>query len=198
MICKMIWYIKAPKYLWSASQTSITHCIYFRYLFWSDIGSSVKIERSSLSGTDRRTIIYNGLLQPLSIDVDLKTSSIVWVDAITDTIETANFDGTNRQIIRRVSSSNYFDGFIFHVRLPLAFYLIFKILKIWSEEMTLRPVVRLSHIVHPGIYETLLQYLPLVGTLFTTTERFTVGILGLLSHLLPIWSRKISNWTSAG
>ncbi|XP_053381661.1 low-density lipoprotein receptor-related protein 4-like [Mercenaria mercenaria] len=84
-----------------------------KYLFWSDVGSTQKIERATLSGDDRRAIISTGLAFPTSIDVDYSSQKIVWVDSNRDSIETANFDGTGRMVIRRLSHHEFYDVAVF-------------------------------------------------------------------------------------
>ncbi|KAH3770062.1 hypothetical protein DPMN_171341 [Dreissena polymorpha] len=46
------------------------------YLFWSDVGSFPRIERSSLTGTYRKTIITQGIAYPVALDVDIKVSKL--------------------------------------------------------------------------------------------------------------------------
>ena len=87
----------------------------FSYLFWSNIGSSTKIERSTLSGANRQSIIYQGLGMPLGIAVDQSEPRIYWVDYIRDTIESADFDGRNRNILRRISHSMFYDIALYKV-----------------------------------------------------------------------------------
>lgn len=84
-----------------------------RYLFWSDIGSSVKIERSTLTGQDRKTIISTGLVKPHSIDIDRTSNTIVWVDAGRHTIELANYEGLERRLIQRRSHTQFYDIALF-------------------------------------------------------------------------------------
>lgn len=86
-----------------------------RFLYWSDVGSTVKIERASLSGNNRETIISTGLAFPTSIDIDYAANKLVWVDASRDTVETANLDGTVRRVIRRMSHAEFYDVAVFRV-----------------------------------------------------------------------------------
>lgn len=92
-----------------------------RLLFWSDVGTTTKIERSTLSGQDRRTIISTGLVYPTNIDVDQNSGRIVWVDAARDTLETANFDGTDRRNVKRLSHTEFYDVAVFRVRVTVKF-----------------------------------------------------------------------------
>ncbi|WAR22307.1 LRP4-like protein [Mya arenaria] len=67
------------------------------YLFWSDAGSTPKIERSTLTGSDRKVIVSTGILYPTAIDVDIANSKIFWTDASRDTVEMASFTGSGRK-----------------------------------------------------------------------------------------------------
>lgn len=91
----------------------------FRNLFWSDISKYPKIERASLTGENRETIISTGLLFPLAIDVDVTGTDrrIYWVDTARDTVESANLTGGERRIIRRMSHTEFYDLALFRVRL---------------------------------------------------------------------------------
>ena len=70
----------------------------FRYLFWTDWGSSPKIERSSLSGENRQTIISADIVWPNDVAVDYTSNRLYWIDAHSDKLESANLDGKNRQL----------------------------------------------------------------------------------------------------
>ncbi|WAR22304.1 LRP4-like protein [Mya arenaria] len=83
------------------------------YLFWSDAGSTPKIERSTLTGTDRKVIVSTGILYPTAIDVDIANSKLYWTDESRDTVEMANYDGSERKTIRRLSHFNFYDIALF-------------------------------------------------------------------------------------
>ncbi|KAK3592176.1 hypothetical protein CHS0354_013640, partial [Potamilus streckersoni] len=84
-----------------------------RALFWTDIGQTVKIGRSSLSGDDHKVLISSGLLLPYSIVADVREKKIFWIDDGRDTIESALYDGTGRTLIRRLSHATLLDIDIF-------------------------------------------------------------------------------------
>lgn len=75
----------------------------------------MKIERSTLTGQDRKTIISTGLVNPHSIDIDRKSNTIVWVDAGRHTIELANYEGLERRLIQRHSHTQFYDIALFRV-----------------------------------------------------------------------------------
>ena len=89
---------------------------FFSYLFVGDGGDTPKIERCSLTGEDRKHVVSQGILYPVSIAIDVHQDMIVWVDDMRDTVEIAKFDGTERKIIRRMSGSVFSDVAVFKVR----------------------------------------------------------------------------------
>ncbi|XP_052218870.1 low-density lipoprotein receptor-related protein 5-like isoform X2 [Dreissena polymorpha] len=83
-----------------------------KYMFWSDVGSYAKIERSSLTGNGRKTIISPGKnAQPIALDVDIASSKLYWVDNLRDTVERSNLDGKERSTIRKeyLQDNAFFD-----------------------------------------------------------------------------------------
>lgn len=90
-------------------------CVLFRYMFWSDIGSNVKIVRASLSGTDAKAIITTGLKYPTSVDVDRDARKLIFVDTDRDTLESCNFDGSGRLVVRRMSHTSFYDVAVYKV-----------------------------------------------------------------------------------
>ena len=79
------------------------------------MGKSRKIKRSGLTGGDRKTIISQGLGEVKSITVDLADKRIIWTDSFRDTLESADYNGQNRRIIRRRSHTNFNDIAIYRV-----------------------------------------------------------------------------------
>lgn len=49
------------------------HVISFRFLFWTDVGSHPKIEKSYLDGALRQTLVDDELVSPNHIVVDYAT-----------------------------------------------------------------------------------------------------------------------------
>ena len=96
------------------TQSVSSHC---RYLFWSDVGSLPKIERSTLSGTGRKTIMSQGIVYPMTSDIDIASSMLYWVDSIRDSLERSNLAGTKRATIKRLSHTTFFDIAVFSVRI---------------------------------------------------------------------------------
>lgn len=86
-----------------------------RYLFWGDAGSVPKIERSSLSGGSRTTIISQGIVYPIAITVDMDGSRIYWLDSVRDSIESSNLYGRDRKLLQRLSHKFLYDIVLYRV-----------------------------------------------------------------------------------
>jgi len=66
-------------------------------MFWTDWGSSPKIESAYLNGENRHTVVSSSLGWPNDIALDHASKKIYWVDARTDKIESADYSGSNRK-----------------------------------------------------------------------------------------------------
>ncbi|KAK3600729.1 hypothetical protein CHS0354_017015 [Potamilus streckersoni] len=82
-------------------------------LFWSDIGTSTKIEVSSLSGRNRTALIFSSLLYPYSLAADYAARRIYFVDDGRHTLETVTYEGKDRKVLLKKSSSKFFDIAVF-------------------------------------------------------------------------------------
>lgn len=71
----------------------------FGYLFWSDWGTSPRIERSDLDGEMRSRIITKELEWPNGLAVDRVKKRIYWTDAKKKHIMMADYDGNFRQTV---------------------------------------------------------------------------------------------------
>ncbi|KAK3611819.1 hypothetical protein CHS0354_040490 [Potamilus streckersoni] len=78
-------------------------------LFWSDIGRFTKIEVSSLSGKNRKSLISSNLVMPISLAADYGARRIYWVDSGRYTLESITYEGKERKIILRDSNHNFHD-----------------------------------------------------------------------------------------
>ncbi|XP_076061029.1 low-density lipoprotein receptor-related protein megalin isoform X2 [Oratosquilla oratoria] len=72
-----------------------------RYLYWLDYGQFPVIGQAHLDGTNWKPIVTSGISNPRDITVDIFTHDVYWVDSAQDSINKVNFDGRNRQYIRR-------------------------------------------------------------------------------------------------
>ncbi|OWF37416.1 Low-density lipoprotein receptor-related protein 4 [Mizuhopecten yessoensis] len=78
------------------------------YMFWFDISpSGYRIERALLDGTVRVPIITTSLLSVEDIEIDAGERRLYWTDAGRDTIESSQYDGTDRKIIYRQLNINF-------------------------------------------------------------------------------------------
>lgn len=70
-------------------------------MFWTDWGSTAKIERANLDGSDRVVIVNTGLKWPNGITIDYDRDLIYWVngDNVTRAIEYCDFNGNNRTVL---------------------------------------------------------------------------------------------------
>lgn len=72
-------------------------------MFFSDNGPNPRIEKASLDGEDRVTIVYIGLSRVLSLAVDTANKKLYWADVQRHTIEGSSYDGSNRRVIRHLN-----------------------------------------------------------------------------------------------
>ncbi|XP_071143802.1 low-density lipoprotein receptor-related protein 6-like isoform X2 [Mytilus edulis] len=79
-----------------------------QWIFWTDIGKQPKIERSSLEGKERNVLVLHGLILPVSITVDTTNNRIYWTDPIRGTIESCDFYGNNRKVLRTDINAQYY------------------------------------------------------------------------------------------
>lgn len=72
----------------------------FRLMFWTDWGSTPKIERASLAGLNRTVLVDltgDGQYWPNAIFLDYTEDRIYWIDAWIDTIDSCDLNGNNRR-----------------------------------------------------------------------------------------------------
>ena len=82
-----------------------------RYLFWTVLGKIPRIERARLDGTERTSIVTTGLYLPNDLQIDYSARRILWIDAVSDKVESSDFDGKNRVILTDVA---YFGAVLMH------------------------------------------------------------------------------------
>ncbi|XP_013410893.1 low-density lipoprotein receptor-related protein 6 [Lingula anatina] len=70
------------------------------WLFWTNMGSSPKIERASMDGTKRMILFSNNLGKPEGLAIDNKAGRLYWSDTKLQRIECAEITGLQRS--RRV------------------------------------------------------------------------------------------------
>jgi len=57
------------------------------FLYWIDAGQYPKIERSSLDGSDRKSLTQSGIVKPRAITIDISTNDVYWTDTAVDSIQ---------------------------------------------------------------------------------------------------------------
>ena len=97
----LINYLTPHRYAFGKSRLlKITFIVFFtRYMYWTDWGSSARIERAFMSGTGRRSIISTSLQWPNGLAIDFRQLKLYWTDAGYDKIERSNLDGSYRQVL---------------------------------------------------------------------------------------------------
>ena len=68
-------------------------------MFWTDWGIEPKIERADMDGSNRLTIVSDGLLQPFGITVDYDGLKLYWCDSGTNIIEYVSLNGGGRTVL---------------------------------------------------------------------------------------------------
>ncbi|NXI92150.1 EGF factor, partial [Psophia crepitans] len=82
-------------------------------LFWTDMGVNPRIDSSSLEGIDRQVIASTGLVWPSGIALDYLANKLYWCDAKQSVVESANLDGSGRQILAQNDVGHPFDVAVF-------------------------------------------------------------------------------------
>ncbi|XP_076118890.1 low-density lipoprotein receptor-related protein 1B-like [Alosa pseudoharengus] len=81
-----------------------------RMLFFTDYGSTAKVERCNMDGTNRTRIVDYKIEQPTAITLDLVKKLVYWADAYLDYIEVVDYNGKNRLTIIHGTQVSYVYG----------------------------------------------------------------------------------------
>ncbi len=73
-------------------------------MYWSDWGSSPKIEQVNMDGSASTTLVSSGLIWVNSLALDHQNRLLYWCDAKLDKIERVDLQGNNRVLILDLSS----------------------------------------------------------------------------------------------
>ena len=71
----------------------------YRRLYWTDWGSSPRIETAFLDGTNRDVVIDKDILRPNGLTIDIENQVIFWCDAGLVRIESVNLRNKTRRVI---------------------------------------------------------------------------------------------------
>jgi len=64
-------------------------------MYWTEFGTSERIARANLDGSNVQTLVTTGLQGPLGIALDLNAGKMYWVDDTTNKVQRANLDGSS-------------------------------------------------------------------------------------------------------
>ena len=73
-------------------------------MFFSD-WRLAKIERATLSGRQRVTIVTSNLVYPNKVDLDRRNKLVFWVDAFGYRVESVDYNGNNRKLLVKISGT---------------------------------------------------------------------------------------------
>ncbi|CAH1789469.1 unnamed protein product [Owenia fusiformis] len=68
-------------------------------MYWTDWGRSPKIEKATMAGRNKQTLISSGLRWPNGLTIDFGEAKLYWCDAALDKIERSDLTGNYRETI---------------------------------------------------------------------------------------------------
>ncbi|XP_029725610.1 very low-density lipoprotein receptor isoform X8 [Aedes albopictus] len=69
------------------------------WMYWTDWGTTPRIERAGMDGTHRQVIVTYEVKWPNGITLDLVRKRVYWVDAKLNTISSCDYDGSQRTVV---------------------------------------------------------------------------------------------------
>ncbi|XP_032884013.1 low-density lipoprotein receptor-related protein 8 isoform X3 [Amblyraja radiata] len=69
------------------------------FMYWSDWGSSAKIEKAGLNGLDRQSLVKDNIEWPNGITLDLLNQRLYWVDSKLHQLSSIDLNGGNRKTL---------------------------------------------------------------------------------------------------
>ena len=104
--------VKLGEFCSEATASFVQRLIFFefpaRFLFWTDTGAEPKIERSGLDGSGRRVLIWAGILNPVSVAVDVHSNTLYFTDPARETVESCDLEGNARRILYYETNSVFY------------------------------------------------------------------------------------------
>lgn len=85
----------------------------YRKVFFTDYGSTPRVERCDMDGQNRTKLVDSKIVFPHGITLDLVNRLVYWADAYLDYIEVVDYEGKNRHTIIQgllVSCEEWVDG----------------------------------------------------------------------------------------
>lgn len=76
-------------------------------MYWTDWGSSPKIEKASMDGSSREAIVSDSLGSPSGLTIDYSTQTLYWTDPNLHTLERCSHDGSDRMVISSIVTSPF-------------------------------------------------------------------------------------------
>lgn len=77
----------------------ILSLIFYSKLFFTDYGSTPRVERCDMDGQNRTKLVDSKIVFPHGITLDLVNRLVYWADAYLDYIEVVDYEGKNRHTI---------------------------------------------------------------------------------------------------
>lgn len=78
-----------------------------RIMFWTDWGSSERVESAGLDGKSKSTIVTSGMFWPNAVTLDLNRQIVYILEGKLAKIISCNYDGTNQNVV--FSSDGYLE-----------------------------------------------------------------------------------------
>ncbi|KAK7480297.1 hypothetical protein BaRGS_00028465, partial [Batillaria attramentaria] len=83
-----------------------------RVMYWTDWGSSPKIEKANYDGSSRHILVSGAIQIPNGLAIDRKGGRLYFCDAATHTIESIDTNGNGRHVLFRDNSAHFFGLFL--------------------------------------------------------------------------------------
>ncbi|XP_031156474.2 very low-density lipoprotein receptor isoform X2 [Sander lucioperca] len=83
-------------------------------MFWTEIGTVVKIERAGMDGSERKAVVNSSLGWPGGVAVDTISDRVYWTDERLRAIGSATLDGDDIRILQMKETTNPFSLALFN------------------------------------------------------------------------------------
>ena len=72
-------------------------------IFWTHTGEHPRIESAAMDGSDRRIVVAKQMILPSDLALDFPNRRLYWTDVKKKTVETVNYDGSDRHVVKAFS-----------------------------------------------------------------------------------------------